>query len=335
MQHAKIKLAFLIPLIVIAAIHAAGLADSDEIATTGFAQRSGEIVRLRPGGAAEQAGLKVGDQVQTIDGVAPADLPSWPRTEVGQVREIVVERDGETLTLGLTQERLPPIFMALFFGMTLVMACFLLAGAWAYLREPGSATLLLGLFGLFMGAALVAQPRFTSELVTNIGNTFTTLAFCWSMAFLLHLALRHPEPGRVLRSRIGWMLVHALPALSAITILLLIVLGRDPSKGVGGIVSTAMGLGSLGFLFLSVVLFARSWFKATSGDRVTSGLNVILLGLAASILPIVFVIVLNMVAPRFVGPGVQFLFLSLGLLPLFLAHALTRPRTATASALAA
>lgn len=63
------------------------------------------IGQLSPGGAADAAGMEVGDRVVSTDGKTVDDWETWVdyvRASPGQLMSVVVERNGSQLTLSLT-----------------------------------------------------------------------------------------------------------------------------------------------------------------------------------------------------------------------------------------
>lgn len=63
---------------------------------------------LLPGGSAARAGLRAGDRVTSADGAAIANWPAWVeliRSRPGEVMQIVIERDGRSMTLPLQVDR--------------------------------------------------------------------------------------------------------------------------------------------------------------------------------------------------------------------------------------
>lgn len=71
-----------------------------------------QVLDIKKGSAAEQAGIQIGDVLLSLNGKTDLPLGEWneihARMEVGQEYEVTVQRGDETITLTVIARRDPP-----------------------------------------------------------------------------------------------------------------------------------------------------------------------------------------------------------------------------------
>lgn len=76
-----------------------------------------KVLAVLPGSPAEKAGIRVGDVLESVNGVSISDeakMKEMKKTSlgIGQTAAYGVNRDGETLTVKVTLERIPEAVLA-------------------------------------------------------------------------------------------------------------------------------------------------------------------------------------------------------------------------------
>ncbi len=308
--------------VVVLVIAALGLMEIDETPYSGLtATGSTDVTQVRAGSPAEAAGFQAGDHIAVNGGIDTGDrhtLFRQPRPAIGETRHYTVEREGaeQPLQLSLTFTQLPPVMKGLTLGAALIGLAFLVCGVGAYLRFPDATTRLLAFLGAagmnaFVGLPYIPQPDLRLAAVILPLLTTTLMP-----ALLLHFLLRFPRRRRFLDRKLSLWLIYGPVALvgivGAVTLLL-----RPELLGVARGVATVVPL--LHLLF-AIGILIHSYVKADRETRVSHGLNVLLIGFVAGLVPVV----VSGFAPSL--PGGQFYFLTTILIPLSLAYTAFRTR---------
>ena len=117
----------------------------------GYNTNDFKVTKVDAEGPAAQAGMQVGDQLLTINGLDVRDSKAWeevPRRKVGEVREYVVDRNGEEVTYSVTigaQSKKDSMLNRIGWTIGLI---FLLMGLWAFRSKNNWASFLFFMFAL-------------------------------------------------------------------------------------------------------------------------------------------------------------------------------------------
>lgn len=280
------------------------------------------ITQVASGSPAEAAGLQVGDYLQSVAGIPMEDTATrirQPRARIGETRAYEIERDGETLTLALTYAELSGASKTSSYGGVLIGFCFLIFGLLPFLRVPNLRTFLLAMAGVCFSLSFFGGPNLTvyvwRMVVLGIVLTTTPIAF----ATLLHYMLVFPRRKALLaKSFMPWLIYG--PAFLVLLFFWYRGLLQPPATSTLNVVSGMLiGLFILSYFGLSMGALVHSYVKATPEERARYGLRIVVFGALAGFLPILFIIGARLVAPQATIPGSSFFFLSLGLIPIFLA----------------
>lgn len=305
---------WLIAAIVVTAVSVLGLASPENLASSGLTTGSdGSVSSVTPGGAAESAGIEVGDRVLAIDGLAFDQTVAQfkrPRPAIGDTRTYTIDRDGERSEIALRFARAPASTLLLFLGAIGVGLVFLIAGLDCHLRRPSDVTRLAALLGL---SAMIAfgLPPYLPNVGLRLALTIVLAAAGTAMLpLLLELVLRFPADPPLRRA---WRLAIYLPIallVAFFTVAITVAPGLAPGiNALGAMVPAAYALA------IAILAIAR-WRRAKNDDRrligvlaaaVVLGLVPLIVGIAASNLP-----------------GASFYFLSIAALPLAIAYGLRR-----------
>jgi len=283
----------------------------------------GVIVSVDPGGPADRAGLRVGDRLIRIDGIAAGDtkaLEARPRVRPGHPQSIIVDRGGSTVETQLILAGLPPMGVVAYLASGLTGLSFLAFGLWAYLHAPRRTSRLLALAGIGLGALFTEQPYVPSPFVGALQESGLIAAGVFGFAALLHFTLVFPEKTRILGRRSTLPAIYAPAAIASAGRLAATLVQRGEPGGVVALTTTWSLVLVLTYFLLAVVALIRSYFRATPFERAASGLNVLVACLVLGLAPMIPTAV-YLVAPGVVFPGSDYYDLTWVLIPFALARA--------------
>ena len=291
------------------------------------------VTQVREGSPAEQASMHVGDYIRSSGGIAVEDaraLSRRPRPNIGETRAFVVEREGQTASLDLTYARLPGLAKALTFASILIGFCFLVFGLMPYLKAPNARTTLLAIFGLALGFSFFGGPYLSAYALRTVVGIISTLLVMGGFAALLHFTLMFPKRKALLDQRHMRDWLYRPAALIFLFLLYRGVFQPAATSALNLITGILIGVLILGYFGLSLAAFVHSYVKATAQERRAQGLTYVLAGVLVGFLPILFVVMVGLVAPQVVIPGANFFFLSIVMIPISLALAVMKSDKAEA-----
>jgi len=290
----------------------------------GYLADSSRVVRqVAPGSPAERAGITVGDRITRIGSIAADDTRAFdaqPRAQIGESREIAIDRGNQQVVAHLTYEGLPAMGVIGYLASSLTGISFLAFGVWAMARIPRASTTLLALAGIGLGAAFVNMPYFESPTARAVQDALLVPIALFGFVFLLHFTLVFPSPKRLTASRFALPAIYGLPALIAAGYLLAAWFGGGRSNGLGASLLTAALVVVILAFALSVVALAHGYARATSSLRSAWGLNVLLASIVLGLAPIIATAV-ALIAPQVMLPGSEFYDVVWVLIPFALARA--------------
>jgi membrane-associated protease RseP (regulator of RpoE activity) len=290
------------------------------------------VNELSPGGPAAQAGIRIGDRILQIGGIAADDarrLDAQPRAEVGESRELVVERNGRQVVASLTYGALPAMDRVGYLASSLTGMCFLGFGVWAMARIPRASTTLLALAGIGLGAAFVNMPYFDSPAVRAVQEALLVPAAMFGFVFLLHFTLVFPAPKRLIGRRFALPALYGPPVLVAVGYLLAAWLGAGLSDGPRQSMLIAALIVVMVAFALSVAALVHGYVTAEASFRSAWGLNALLVCMVLGLAPLVPTAI-ALIAPRVVLPGAEYYDVVWVLIPLALGRAAVRQARTTA-----
>jgi hypothetical protein len=290
--------------------------------------RNHTITRVIPRGPAQEAGFKLGDRILSNGGIDANDSRGLARRHpwatIGETRAYVVDRNGEIVSLHLTFGGLPPREIALSIARATIGFSFLILGLWAYLKIRDKSTTLFALVGVCVGLALVNEPYIVSYTLSRVFFSIQGVMLVLGFAFLLHFMIVFPREKPVLEKRHMMIMLYGPAVLVGLYGLCVHILELERSSVLGSVTAALGAVYVLGYLGLAAVALVHSYVKATPGERVVHGWKVVLVGTIAGLAPIATVVIMWLIAPRLVLPGVDFYALSMVLIPVSLALAMAK-----------
>ena len=314
-----------------------GTLDIRNIPFTGYVLSPDRVVTLvRENSPAAAAGIKVGDTVTKIDGIAVADFGSQvaqPRPAINSSGSVTVKRaTEETLTLKYGSQ--PTVDLIANFGaVTLTGLAFLILGLLAYLKNPTRLSSMFCSLSLLFAVVLFNTPYFASSILRRLvlGATFFLVAMLF--AVVLDYCLSFPATKRIIASN-AWLRQAIYLIVGAFGVMLATIFITTPvmTEVRSSLLSLAFGIFFGGYILLSVIAVVHSYIKAGTAQRSAAGLNLMLLGMLIGFGPLLLSIVVHTVSPHLGElPAERFYGISLLAIPIGLALALMKFQATPAS----
>lgn len=313
---------FLLLLLMSALVAAWGIAGALDVPNrteAGFVlDRDHVISELTPGGPAERVNMQVGDRVIGVAGQRiedTANILRLPRVDPGERRAYVVERGDQTIRYRPAFQAISPRAQHIEYLSTIVGLGFLLIPLAACLTRPNAATRILFLMGLGLSLSFFSGPYIQAYDIRSIAAVVAELFFLLGLGAMVHFLLLFPSPRPSLGAGWGRKLVYwpilLIWALIAWRILFTPQADSMPAY-VGQFIS---GVGITVFLVFGLFLLLRNYSRTDRATRKRLGLNLMMWGTAAAIIPAAVARLASMVSAHTPLPGQDYYFVALVLVP--------------------
>jgi phosphoserine phosphatase RsbU/P len=298
--------------------------------------RDNRVVSLIPGGAAERAGIRVGDLIVGLgDQVVPAGRSA--------ARLLAYRTCGDTMGIALLrgvggddaprQLEVPfvpprPLRIEVLWRLALagVATATLLVGFLVFYRKPRGLSLIFA--GVCYGMGYLIYPPYVplAEPALLVRDIVFEAVTVFIPPLLVHLFLLFPFRHPILQRRPRLPLLLYVPSLVLLASFHALRL-LTPGATAGG---AFLALGQQLALVVWIVgcgtalwLFVRSYRRAQT-ETARAQVRVVLWGTVLGISPAVFVLVLRQVRPTFAIPGDRLVILATVLVPLSFGYAIVR-----------
>lgn len=246
------------------------------------------VMRVDVDGPGAAAGLRVGDVIRSVNGIAADQWKALPearrRAPVAGAWPVEIERNGETVRLQISPTGLPAQELRLARTRSLLGLFFVAFPLWAWFRSPGGPASLLALFGLSFGFLLMGAPRIASPAVRSVLDGVAILALYAGIAALVHFLLAFPDRHRFLRWRWAPGVLYGPAAIAVLVSVGGLNLPTGTiSRTVLGMLSTVV---PAVYLLSAIVLLIWRYVAASPADRSKHGLSVMLAGTLAAVGPL-------------------------------------------------
>lgn len=296
----------------------------------GFQCKNLEIVSILPGSPAEEAGLRPGDRLLAIDGVRlhfQSELRGTLhalRTQPGY--SLVFHRDGSEQVARLRTAVPPAGRVRARLVNLLVGLIFLTVGAVVVLRRDDAVGVLFQINASLLAAVLLEHPVALQPVLRFLGDLLWDFAQLLLPATLLHFFLLFPAPeARPGRDRLRRWLYLPPAVLAAATLVAQIAIhaGSRPSPGALQALQIASGVYFALYLLGGIARFTRAVRRARDpGER--ERLAIVLWGVLLGFLPLTLVVLAKQLRPGQDLPGLEYISLSLALVPLGFGYAIAK-----------
>ena len=314
-----------------------GTLDIRNIPFTGYVTSPDRVITIvRDNSPAAAAGLKVGDTVTKIDGIAIADLGSLiaqPRPAINSSGSVSVKRGATEETLTLKYGSQPMVDLIANFGAaTLTGLAFLILGLLVYLKNPTRLSTMFCSLSLLFAVVLFNTPLLASSVLRRLAAGATFFLIAMLFAAVLDYCLSFPKTKKIIDGR-TWLRQAIYVVAGAFGVMVATIFITTPIMTPVRSTLLSLGFGIIfgGYILLSVIAVIHSYIKANTQERSSTGLNLMLLGMLIGFGPILLSIVVHTLSPHMGDlPGERFYGITLLAIPIGLAMALMKLQPAEA-----
>ena len=333
-SHSNYKNAFLVLAAIWVIWGILGIMDFGNFTYSGYStDGNNTIVEVEDQSPAASAGMQVGDKIVSIAGIAVEDSKArnkQNRAEIGEARTFVVDRNGTEESIDLTYGSQSTKGKTLNWLASLIGFLYIFFGVRAYLKGRTTETLLFGIFALFFGFNFLGGPYFESHVMRNIVGAITLPVFLISFAALLNFMLAYPKRRPFLEKTMNVRMIYAPAILLTLVILVLIIFQPDSTSGLNTMMRLLFGIFILFYFGWSIIAMIQNYSRASATERSDYGLNLLLWGTVIGLAPILLIVIINTAAPEVVITGSDYVFLTLGIIPIAYGLALDKGGTVSA-----
>lgn len=267
---------------------------------TGFSLSGRRVTKVDEASPAASAGLRPGDVVDSVNGISTTSdeffvLSHRPVTK--EIWSLAVQRGGTHLTLQLTPTGLPRADVVRARSKSILGLCLLAFTLWAFLRSPGTATMLLAVAGVSFGFLALGAP-YTSGVVKDAFDVLATLVVGVGMAVVVHFLLAFPARGRFLERPAALWLLYAPTVTMAIASAVNVVLRI---RAVTRVLGTLWGLLLPAYFLWAVVLLVKRYLTMSRPERSRHGLGLMLGATLAAVGPFLLLATTSSLWPATAG----------------------------------
>lgn len=299
-----------------------GLMDSKNYVTSGYeTDDNSSIVSIEPGSPAETAGMQLGDVLKTSGGIDIhnyKELSQRDRPKAGEIREFVVDRNGEDVTLTLTYTGLSDKDKSLNRVAFILGLLFILIGLWSNHKYKSALSFAFGIFAISFGYIFMRGPHISPGFLDNLLGTVNTTIVFFSFAFLLNFILKYPPESKDQK----WLYVPAM--LAALVSLVLNFMQPDGSGMLNMSIRVFFALVIILYFLSALVTLVRKYSRSSKEERDAKGLNMMLLGVVIGLLPILIYFTAGTLSPGIQLPGDDYVFITFLAIPVFFTMGLNK-----------
>ena len=253
------------------------------------------------------SGLQLGDVIKSTGGISVSDtkaLNKRQRAEIGETREIVVDRNGEEVSLQLTytkmidKDRTNNII-----GFVLGLL-FILLGIYANNKHKTSLSSAFAVFAVCFGLLFMNGPYITSITLSTFVAVISSAVFLFAFTALAIYMLRYSPESSFLSSKNSKLIY--VPMLVLLLVIVVLEIVQPDSSGTLNMITRLMfGIFIIGYFLIALITLIKKYSKASSEDKTNNGLNLMLLGVIIGIVPILIEFTIRTISPETEVPGWQ------------------------------
>jgi len=313
-----------------------GALDIKNYTYAGFDTDAYTVIKVNEDSPAERAGLQVGDILTSDDGIPITDLQArnqQARRVVGQTKTFGIARNGTDQSIAIPLAAQPSKQRLLNYVGRFLGFLFLLTGLWIFATSTHKVKSYFAFFALFFSMAFLAAPYIEQESVRKFVNSLNFFLILTGFVFLIRFLLQYPPISSQLQHKAtNYFLYVPAILLGSFMFFLELFLPADASAGFLSILNAAIGLVIAFYFAWALWLLIQKYQQSSVAQRQQNGTSLLLAGALIGILPMLFLIVMNILTPKTVLPGGEYFFLSFGAIPILFAMAIKRlESTATES----
>ena len=285
------------------------------------------VIKVQAASPAETVGLKTGDRITHIDGIPvenSARIARQPRKKSGEVRRFTIERDGESLELGMAYGPLSQNKVSLVQTKMIIGFCFLLFPLLAFFRRPSEPTRILAIMGIGLGLAFMSGPFIADYSIRALTIAINSLFVLFGVAAMLQFLLVFPQKRPFMNRSFGKKLLYAPSFLLWLLIAYRVLFTPTvtPALNVLTNVMAAVIVGA--YLLFSLYQVLRNFSRTDKAQRKLLAFNSMLFATVVALLPVTIAQLAFAFSPQSSLPGQDFYFVSLVLIPLMWSRSASR-----------
>lgn len=310
-----------------------GYLDIKNFTYSGYSSNDFTVTKVEESGPAAEAGMQVGDQIITINDLDVRDAKAWadqPRRKIGETRKYVVTRNGEEITFPVTFTAQPKRDSYLTrIGWT-VGLIFLVMGLWAFRSRNTWASFLFAMFALGFAGAFMGGPHFTNNMADDFFDTMRNAFLFLSFAFLVDFLLHFPKKSSFVSSPNANRKLYALPLFLILFFVTITVLRSDASSGLLMFIRFLLLAFVVIYFGWALLIIFRNYGKASSEEK-ANGMSLLFWGTVIGLVPFLIAFIIGSLIPTVSFPGQDYMVLTMALIPICFALAITKNQLDPAS----
>ncbi|PTM02451.1 MAG: hypothetical protein DA407_15190 [Bacteroidetes bacterium] len=311
-----------------------GMMDAKNYTQSGyFTGDNWSVLDVEEGSPAEAAGLQVGDLIKSTGGIEVTDtkaLNARERPAIGETREIVVDRNGEEVTLQLTYAALPDDDKTNNMIGFIIGILFVVAGAYANFKHKSDLSTAFAIFSICFGFLFLSGPYLGTGFFSTIINILSTAVVLFSFTALVIYMLKYPPESAFLNGKNRKLIYVPMLVILAIIVVLEIT-QMDNSATLNTVMRLLFGAFIISYFLIAVITQIRKYNKADATEKSSKGLTLMLIGIIIGIVPILVYFTIGTISPGTDLPGNDYVFFTFAAIPIFFTMALNKLNSNTAS----
>lgn len=290
------------------------------------------VLDVEEGSPAETAGLQVGDLIKSTGGIEVTDtkaLNARERPAIGETREIVVDRNGEEVTLQLTYAALPDDDKTNNMIGFIIGILFVVAGAYANFKHKSDLSTAFAIFSICFGFLFLNGPYLGTGFFSTLINIISTAVVLFSFTALVIYMLKYPPESAFLSGK-NKKLLYVPMLVILIIIVVLEITQMDNSATLNTVMRLLFGAFIISYFLIAVITQIRKYSKADATEKSSKGLTLMLIGTIIGIVPILVYFTIGTISPGTDLPGNDYVFFTFAAIPIFFTMALNKLNSETA-----
>lgn len=304
-----------------------GIIDSKNYSYSGYTTDDNfTINRVEPDSPAESAGLLEGDVIKSTGGIAVTDskgLNKRSRAEIGETREIVVERNGEEMSVQLTYAERPEKDQTNNLIGSIIGLLFIIIGVYSNYKFKSDLSCAFAAFALSFGFIFSGGPNISASIIDTIVDIVSASIFLYAFTSLAIFMLKYPPESNFTTSK-NFKLIYTPMAILLLVIIILELLQPDSSGALNMTMRLLWALFIIFYFGWSLITLIRKYMSSNAEERNTQGHTMMLIGSIIGLLPILIIVTVNAVSPGVDIPGGDYVFITLAAIPIFYYLALNK-----------
>jgi hypothetical protein len=309
-----------------------GMMDAKNYTYAGYGTNDDwSVNNVEAGSPAETAGLEVGDIIKSTGGIAVTDtkaLNKRERAKVGETRDIVVDRNGEEVTLQLTYSGMTDQGKTNNMVGFIIGLLFVIIGLYSNFKHKSSLSSSFALFSICFGYLFLNGPYTGNGILSTIVSIVNTTIVLYAFTRLVIYMLKYPPESGFLTGKNNKIIY--LPMLILLLIIIVLEITQmDNSSTLRMTMRLLFGAFIIGYFLIALITLLKKYMKASVHERSAKGLTMMLIGTVIGLVPILIYFTVSTLSPGTELPGNDYVFYTFAAIPIFFMLALNKVHTAT------